>query len=690
MASETIPDSSQDLAIQILGAYKRYGKGPWILNNLNMSVPKNGIYGLLGSSGCGKTTLLTSLTGFSSLDYGSIQIAVSSPSRLGFMPQEIALFEEFTISETFAFFSKLYNIPRSSVEAVIKDLQLVLDLPPGNQLCSTLSGGQARRVSIAVTLLHSPDIIVLDEPTSGVDPLLAHYFWKYLNRLAHTDKRTIIITTHYIEEARQADMVALMRQGVLLAEAPPEDLIKQYQATTLEDVFLQLCYVQNQATQDVTPTAKVVFKHPYARKRQSLSAVWPHTKAILYKIITWARINFPVFFTISFIFSALCIVACNEMLTSFPPATVGFVNHESGGNCEALALNSTPPCVPSGKYSNLGCQFITIWRSRNPNIPMIYYPLMDEAMSDGRKGTIVAILEISANFSQGIAARMIHGMRSKKELIENSTIDVWGDTTDYMRTLKVEVEMQSSFVDMYRGLLTACGYDKRVADMPPMIIKTNVFIGQDVEVDMFDYTAYVCMNVISGLACLCSTLLLLPLLAVDKMSGVYARCHLAGVRIFEIFLAHGLFLACYNLLNIASMLTIYFTFYWTPRGSVWLSYVLLNVEGLSGIVLGLLIVVVTDSVTQCTSFLIVYIIAMFSFTGYIWPVEAVWPPIKPLSYILFPNTLISEAYRAVEWKSANILHPEVVQAILYSAAFVGVHCVILWLLIRKKASFTST
>ncbi|KAI5722413.1 hypothetical protein M8J76_007962 [Diaphorina citri] len=633
MASETIPDSSQDLAIQILGAYKRYGKGPWILNNLNMSVPKNGIYGLLGSSGCGKTTLLTSLTGFSSLDYGSIQIAVSSPSRLGFMPQEIALFEEFTISETFAFFSKLYNIPRSSVEAVIKDLQLVLDLPPGNQLCSTLSGGQARRVSIAVTLLHSPDIIVLDEPTSGV---------------------------------------ALMRQGVLLAEAPPEDLIKQYQATTLEDVFLQLCYVQNQATQDVTPTAKVVFKHPYARKRQSLSAVWPHTKAILYKIITWARINFPVFFTISFIFSALCIVACNEMLTSFPPATVGFVNHESGGNCEALALNSTPPCVPSGKYSNLGCQFITIWRSRNPNIPMIYYPLMDEAMSDGRKGTIVAILEISANFSQGIAARMIHGMRSKKELIENSTIDVW----DYMRTLKVEVEMQSSFVDMYRGLLTACGYDKRVADMPPMIIKTNVFIGQDVEVDMFDYTAYVCMNVISGLACLCSTLLLLPLLAVDKMSGVYARCHLAGVRIFEIFLAHGLFLACYNLLNIASMLTIYFTFYWTPRGSVWLSYVLLNVEGLSGIVLGLLIVVVTDSVTQCTS--------------YIWPVEAVWPPIKPLSYILFPNTLISEAYRAVEWKSANILHPEVVQAILYSAAFVGVHCVILWLLIRKKASFTST
>uniref|UniRef100_A0A8D8X9F2 ABC transporter G family member 23 n=1 Tax=Cacopsylla melanoneura TaxID=428564 RepID=A0A8D8X9F2_9HEMI len=95
-------------------------------------------YGLLGSSGCGKTTLLTSLTGFSSLDYGSIHIDIQSPSRLGFMPQEIALFEEFSIAETFSFFAKLYNIAPETYQATIKELKTVLDLPPDNQLCSTL------------------------------------------------------------------------------------------------------------------------------------------------------------------------------------------------------------------------------------------------------------------------------------------------------------------------------------------------------------------------------------------------------------------------------------------------------------------------------------------------------------------------------------------------------------------------
>uniref|UniRef100_A0A8D8X953 ABC transporter G family member 23 n=1 Tax=Cacopsylla melanoneura TaxID=428564 RepID=A0A8D8X953_9HEMI len=651
-------------------------------------------YGLLGSSGCGKTTLLTSLTGFSSLDYGSIHIDIQSPSRLGFMPQEIALFEEFSIAETFSFFAKLYNIAPETYQATIKELKTVLDLPPDNQLCSTLSGGQARRVSIAVTLLHSPDIIVLDEPTSGVDPLLAHYLWQYLHRLATMDGRTIIITTHYIEEARQANMVALMRQGVLLAEAPPEDLIKQYHATTLEDVFLQLCYKQNQNQDSQADNnhyiSKIVFKNPYKDKSQHISAVWPHTQAILYKIITWCKRNFPVFITLSFGLSIMCIVFCNEMMTDFPPTTVGFVNHESGGNCDDPNLyNMTIPCGRYAEYENLGCRFINNWRNRNPKMPMVYYSKYEDAMYDGKRTKIAAVLEIPEIFSQGISARLSHGRNADPDLIGNSSINVWGDTTDYMRTLKVEVEIQASFIEMYRTLLTSCGYDTRVADMPPMRIKTNLFIGEDVVVDMFDYTVYVAMNIISGLACLCSALLLMPLLSVDKMSGVYARCHLAGVRIFEIFLGHIIFLIGYNMVNTAVMLTVYHTFYWKPKGKVWLSFLLLNVEGLSGIMLSLLVICLTDNITQCTSFLIVYIIAMFSFTGYIWPTEAVWPPIKPLSHLVFPNTRISEAYRAVEFKQAGILHKEVVGSLVYSFFYVLLHAAVIWLLIRKKTSFSS-
>ncbi|KAL1453764.1 hypothetical protein WDU94_010078 [Cyamophila willieti] len=264
-----------------------------------------------------------------------------------------------------------------------------------------------------------------------------------------------------------------MRQGVLLAEAPPEDLIKEYQASTLEEVFLQLCYKQNQnqhSEQDNNNNnAKIMFKNPYKDKSQHISAVWPHTQAILYKILTWCKRNLAVFMALSFGLSVVCIVFCNEMMTDFPPTTVGFVNHESGGDCEdPIFYNKTLSCERLAEYENLGCRFIRNWRIRNPKMAMVYYPKFEDAMYDGQKTKIAAVLEIPEIFSQGISARISQGRKADPDLIGNSTINVWGDTTDYMRTLKVEVEIQASFLDMYRSLITSCGYDKRVADMPPM------------------------------------------------------------------------------------------------------------------------------------------------------------------------------------------------------------------------------
>ncbi len=103
-----------------------------------------------------------------------------------------------------------------------------------------LSGGQQRRVSLCIALLHSPDLLILDEPTVGVDPLLRSRIWQYLVDISSTGK-TIIITTHYIEEARLADMVGMMRNGKLLAEGKPDDLMITHNKKTLEDTFLALC-----------------------------------------------------------------------------------------------------------------------------------------------------------------------------------------------------------------------------------------------------------------------------------------------------------------------------------------------------------------------------------------------------------------------------------------------------------------
>uniref|UniRef100_A0A3B3CUI9 ABC transporter domain-containing protein n=1 Tax=Oryzias melastigma TaxID=30732 RepID=A0A3B3CUI9_ORYME len=256
-----LPPAQSDSAIRCRDVCRSYGKLK-VLSNLNLTVPQGHIYGLLGPSGCGKTTLLKCIVGTLKISRGHITVLGKPPAfpghevpgkMVGYMPQDLALYNEFNISDTLTFFGRIHGLTQKETQARMNFLIDFLHLPQKHSLIRNLSGGQRRRVSLGAALLQNPELLILDEPTVGVDPVLRAKIWQHLVEIVKTGKVSVIITTHYIEEARQANVVGLMRNGHLLAEGPPDAVMKQHSATTLEHAFLQLCETTDQNS--IKPTS---------------------------------------------------------------------------------------------------------------------------------------------------------------------------------------------------------------------------------------------------------------------------------------------------------------------------------------------------------------------------------------------------------------------------------------------------
>lgn len=161
--------------------------------------------------------------------------------RIGYMPQETALIGELTIKETIYYFGKIFQVDIERLRDRYKMLKNLLELPRGDQRVEECSGGQQRRVSFAAAMIHEPDLLILDEPTVGLDPILREKIWDFMLHVTRTSKLAIIITTHYIDEAKQADRCGLMRNGILLAEDTPRNIISRHEVENLEEAFLKLC-----------------------------------------------------------------------------------------------------------------------------------------------------------------------------------------------------------------------------------------------------------------------------------------------------------------------------------------------------------------------------------------------------------------------------------------------------------------
>ncbi|MBO9166435.1 ABC transporter ATP-binding protein [Lactiplantibacillus pentosus] len=222
-----------------------------VLNQIDLTLPSGMIYGLIGPSGAGKTTLIKSILGMEAVDSGTVDVmGTRMPNRavmaqVGYMAQSDALYETLTARENLKFFGQLMSVPKQKLVQMIDYAAGLVDLTSQlDQRVSGYSGGMKRRLSLAIALIQDPRLLILDEPTVGIDPELRQQIWAELNKLKATGK-SMLVTTHVMDEAERCDYLMLIRGGIALAQGTPHDLKQQYDVATIEQVFLKAGRMQD-------------------------------------------------------------------------------------------------------------------------------------------------------------------------------------------------------------------------------------------------------------------------------------------------------------------------------------------------------------------------------------------------------------------------------------------------------------
>jgi ribosome-dependent ATPase len=235
-----------EIAIEAKGLTRRFGDFTAV-DNVTLSIERGEIFGFLGSNGCGKSTTMKMLTGLlpptegtatlfgNSVEAGSLEVR----RHLGYMTQAFSLYGELTVKENLVLDALLYNLPKDKSKARIDELVKRFGLGPHiDALAEDLPMGLRQRLSLAVAVLHEPELLILDEPTSGVDPVARDSFWELLIDLSRKQGVTIFVTTHFMNEGMRCDRISLMHSGRVLVCDPPQKIIDDRKAANLEDAFI--------------------------------------------------------------------------------------------------------------------------------------------------------------------------------------------------------------------------------------------------------------------------------------------------------------------------------------------------------------------------------------------------------------------------------------------------------------------
>lgn len=701
-------------AITVEQACKAYGN-KIVLDNFCMKVKKGSIYGLLGPSGCGKTVLLSCIVGLKNLDDGEIFINLPSfkenseeheifqdisVSRVGYMPQDIALVGECTVRGIIFYFGRIVNMTDKLIEERYRELEKLLNLPPGGRLVKDCSGGEQRRISFAAALIHEPDLLILDEPTVGLDPLLRERIWDHLIKLTTTRHTTVIITTHYIEEAKQANTIGLMRNGKLLIEKSPEELLHQFNSQNFEDIFFQLCKMEKDLK--TSPTSSFHDEHlemveiPLNTSQNQLITSTKstnllksndcqnclslrRTNALLIK--NWRQFTgntIGVLWVLGFpLLSLLSIfIAIGPTVQDIK---VGIVNDENIYNlCNNYNISQT--VIPTTDetdcgFTALSCRFID--ELEDPMIDKIPMMELNQAKNEVVLGKLAGVIYIAQNFTNAFEER--HNNIRDVEDLHTSEIQVYLDMSNSQIGGVLKMKLYKKYFEFQRGLMSDCGYNEKVSDLPMRL--ENPIYGQEEE----DYTIFIVPGILLSLVFFMGTTMTATIILSDRMEGVWERSIVCGVTSAEILLGHFITQSILLIIQIGEMLVLTFLIYKIQfAGNMMILIILSILLGVCGMSFGFLISIVVDNHNMAHIASTGSIFPLCVLCGMIWPLEA-QPIILQWFSKLLPCTLPILSFRNVMvkgWSIGNFdVYIGIIVEIIWLVLFV---CFDLYVLRRKR------
>lgn len=249
-------DAQTGTAIEARGLTMRFGDFTAV-DHVSFRIRRGEIFGFLGSNGCGKSTTMKMLTGLLPATEGTAQLFgktvdpkdINTRRRVGYMSQAFSLYSELTVRQNLVLHARLFGVPAAEIDARVDEMARRFGLADiYDMLPDSLPLGMRQRLSLAVAMVHKPELLILDEPTSGVDPVARDSFWQLMIDLARRDRVTIFISTHFMNEAQRCDRISLMHAGRVLASDAPAALVRARGAATLEEAFIG--YLVDASAQD--------------------------------------------------------------------------------------------------------------------------------------------------------------------------------------------------------------------------------------------------------------------------------------------------------------------------------------------------------------------------------------------------------------------------------------------------------